>query len=1454
MEKRRVAAAAAAAVMLSVTPNTGAQINKISHDEQTGNMRVQGSFPNNYSGTAAAEVLKPGKTVSDKDAAAYVGEIPVNSDGSFDAMFRLDGISGEYMLRIGADGQIFEKPFVFVNQDEMDSYLREINNADSAQELGNILERDYGRLKNICSLVIAPEDKSFIYSSIFEQRPSGGFKSFDEFKQYAAETGLINEFLKAKDNRAEKLAKLFDYFDDEYLPALDVWNNEQMVSAALKENIALAIQNKEPRTIKKIEELFADLTVTGAIGAAGSKGRELKIITAAHSLINADEYDYFSSLSEAKKISALSLMKSNSYSSIAEYRDAFDKAVKEYKKNQTKKPTAPSGSSGSSSGGSNAGFVTVKDTNGSGNESPSPTQTTQPSNEPFTDLDNYSWAKASIEKLRRNKIINGKESGIFAPSDNVKREEFTSMIIKALSMYDDNAAYDAFGDVKKDDWYYRAVASAVAKGIIKGMSDDTFGAGLNITRQDAVLICKNAAEAAGVKFEFKEESYYSADYATDWNAFEDIDTVADYARDAVYDMQRKGLVNGKSGKNFVPLDNMTRAEAAVLIDRIMDAVQNSKTAEEDKDSAVFDMMTALGMYDGSRDGLDTELTRADAAKILCTLMILPQGTPGDFQADDLADNINSGYIYAVCTRGLMSAEDNKFNPDGALTFDEAVKIGVSALGGAEIAESGAGYESVAGQKNMLTGIEKTESGTITKRNFLKMFYNIKDENVYLSSVNDGKSEYTQNDNKTFLSYYHDIYKEKSGKVTANSRAGISGEAAAGDGCIKIGSAEFACENRDYDNYIGREVEYYYRGKGGDYELVYMTGKSRTKVMTLSSEQIDDFSGMEYTYIPDLENENKTKKLSVDSNVNVVYNTQTIYDFSEKELNPKSGYITFVDANGDGKYDKEDTLVITSYKNVVVSSISKQNEIIYDKYTNLSDPDSENYNLDLGSIGDYTIKDMHGDEFGLGELREWDILASMVSPDGKYAEITLVDEAYGGTVTGVNLSDDEFTVDDRAVEISDDWRSDRSVIKNGNKVTVYYDMFGKAAAVRSGIAQGAETSYNAAATASAERLAILAKCGNDDENDGKCYIKTYWNDEKFTKSFLADYVKINGSRYKNDDCSGVINNLDQLGKAILIKFNSDGLVSEIITAALPGQDENRGLWLITYPGESLKYKGGAAKSFGNRFMLGDVIYTVPQSTDDFGDADNFAYNNASFENDRDYTVDAYTTTWQGVQPSAIVYRTQRSSGGTFDTGNVFVVSSITEKVNENKEPAYVLDGYNYSLSLDTVSAKSFELDEKAIVVDIDGNKRNDFDIKDLAAGDIISYGLNGNKLSVAMLAYDNNGENYWVTNNPGTISAYTYGGYAYSVTDDGGYLTMCEGIHPSEIDISSYENGGKYLQSFKIRKSSLLTFVDMTGKKVQFKSGSPEDIQTYVRAGNGCSRVAVCCDWQSYVVGIIVYID
>ncbi|MBQ9986142.1 MAG: S-layer homology domain-containing protein, partial [Oscillospiraceae bacterium] len=51
--------------------------------------------------------------------------------------------------------------------------------------------------------------------------------------------------------------------------------------------------------------------------------------------------------------------------------------------------------------------------------------------------------------------------------------------------------------------------------------------------------------------------------------YEDFDSVADYAKEAVKALITAGLVNGKSGK-IAPTDHTTRAEVAVLIKRILD--------------------------------------------------------------------------------------------------------------------------------------------------------------------------------------------------------------------------------------------------------------------------------------------------------------------------------------------------------------------------------------------------------------------------------------------------------------------------------------------------------------------------------------------------------------------------------------------------------------------------------------------------------------------------------------------------------------------------------------------------------------------------------------------------------------------------------------------------------------------------------------------------------------------
>ena len=50
--------------------------------------------------------------------------------------------------------------------------------------------------------------------------------------------------------------------------------------------------------------------------------------------------------------------------------------------------------------------------------------------------------------------------------------------------------------------------------------------------------------------------------------FTDDERIADYAKDAVYTLRDKGVLNGKGENEFAPTDTATRAEAAMLLYRI----------------------------------------------------------------------------------------------------------------------------------------------------------------------------------------------------------------------------------------------------------------------------------------------------------------------------------------------------------------------------------------------------------------------------------------------------------------------------------------------------------------------------------------------------------------------------------------------------------------------------------------------------------------------------------------------------------------------------------------------------------------------------------------------------------------------------------------------------------------------------------------------------------------------
>lgn len=168
----------------------------------------------------------------------------------------------------------------------------------------------------------------------------------------------------------------------------------------------------------------------------------------------------------------------------------------------------------------------------------------------FNDLAGYEWAKEAIEYLFAKGHVSGVAKNTFAPQNTVKREEFTKMLVLILGKYDANAKCD-FADVPIDNWSYSYVASAADANLVKGIDNNNFGIGNEISRQDACVLLHRALGEKTADGEPKD--------------FIDKNEVSDYAAEAVNVMSTMGLVNGMEDGSFRPTNVMTRAEAAKLL-------------------------------------------------------------------------------------------------------------------------------------------------------------------------------------------------------------------------------------------------------------------------------------------------------------------------------------------------------------------------------------------------------------------------------------------------------------------------------------------------------------------------------------------------------------------------------------------------------------------------------------------------------------------------------------------------------------------------------------------------------------------------------------------------------------------------------------------------------------------------------------------------------------------------
>ena len=217
-------------------------------------------------------------------------------------------------------------------------------------------------------------------------------------------------------------------------------------------------------------------------------------------------------------------------------------------------PTPDSGSSGNISGGTTRPTPTPTPIP-QADETPSPTETESPVKVSFTDLDNHQWAAEAVETLSGMEVINGYGNGIFAPGDNVTREQFVKMLVILFDIQSTGDEAVDFDDISEDEWYYPFVVTMSRVGIVKGLSDTSFGTGQDISRQDMAVMLYRIYESKG--YDMMSEVVQ--------HIFKDDAQIAEYARESVLTFKQMSIINGTPDNYFFPQSRATRAEAAQIL-------------------------------------------------------------------------------------------------------------------------------------------------------------------------------------------------------------------------------------------------------------------------------------------------------------------------------------------------------------------------------------------------------------------------------------------------------------------------------------------------------------------------------------------------------------------------------------------------------------------------------------------------------------------------------------------------------------------------------------------------------------------------------------------------------------------------------------------------------------------------------------------------------------------------
>lgn len=484
------------------------------------------------------------------DFVSYIATVSADSNGKWSLTVKKGDIPSKPEIRIytAATGYVYYSP-------------RELTAMNDANETTSPTFRETveasayvgGAVSEKISSLSADRQTAFWKIYLQKKNALGGFESLEKAVEaidecvdmsalhVAATADDLDKFLKTCEAYGIKESNSYDLYRK-----TGVFTAGELTSAA-KAKLTEDLLGKKTSfsDMKTFIEAFWDKTCFYALTANSSRFHVQSVLKKSDRVSASDLSKFLAADDDAQLAASNTLVSSGAnYQTISEAVKAVESAVTSGGSSESNSVNKNPSNANRGGGGGGGGIVLKSDP-------VVPEPDSKDEKKSFSDLGKVAWAEEAIYALRDAGILNGRSETEFDPNSAVTREEFTKLLVLALGAYDESAVAD-FADCADGAWYTPYVASGRKKGLISGLSEDVFGVGRSISRQEMAVMIARGAIGGEVP-------------TADNSGFADDEKVSGWAKGAVSYVRENGLMSGMGDNSFAPLETVTRAQAAKAI-------------------------------------------------------------------------------------------------------------------------------------------------------------------------------------------------------------------------------------------------------------------------------------------------------------------------------------------------------------------------------------------------------------------------------------------------------------------------------------------------------------------------------------------------------------------------------------------------------------------------------------------------------------------------------------------------------------------------------------------------------------------------------------------------------------------------------------------------------------------------------------------------------------------------